>query len=435
MKRKLVVFGGGVSGISAALYGINSGYDVTLVESSSKLGGRINSSLDSTTNDSYDNGQHLLVGAYQVFLDILKEIGSFNNLYIQKKFLVNYLTDNKSFELEDKILSGNLGLLLGLSNMKVFSLNEKLNIIKFIIKMKLGIFKNINSNLITILKNNNQSNNAIKILWEPMCVAMLNTSVSDASTLVFSNVLTQSFFAGGFNSKIIIPQTGLSELIKPFEEYFISKGGILLFNSAVKEIVLSDTNVEKSVEKILLTKNKEIKADYYISCLNYDKVTKLLPLSLNLKSSAIISAYLWYDVNFFNKMFSAIIDKKIQWIFNKRSFGFKEGVNDFPEYLSIVISEANELIKSSNNDIIELIQKEINELFPVKKTLLHYKIIKEKKATFLVDSESIEIRKNLNKKYNNLTFAGDWTDLTLPSTIETAARTGKNAIMNLNKIA
>jgi squalene-associated FAD-dependent desaturase len=430
MKKKLVIFGGGVSGISAAYFGLKNNFDVTLIESSSQLGGRINSSIDKETGDSLDNGQHILVGAYNVFLNIIREIGTYKDLFIQDKFSVNYNSNKNSFTLEEKFFSGNLGLLIGLLDINIFSLSDKFRIINLIIKIKLGQFKNNHKPLLTILQKYKQSQIAIKVLWEPMCISMLNTSVDIAATSVFSNVLSQSFFAGGFSSKIIIPQIGLSDLTIPFQNYYLENGGKLLLNTTVKEIDF----IEKKINRIQLTKNKEIEGDFYISALNYNKINSLLPLNLNLKSSSIISVYLWYDRNFFKGKFSTVLGTNIQWIFNKRELGFVAGIKEYPEYLSIVISDADKLINLPNKEVLELINKEINLLFPGDKVLLHHKIIKEKNATFWVDEESIKTRANLHNQYSNLFFAGDWTDITLPSTIETAARSGKKAVEKILKL-
>lgn len=428
MKQKIIILGGGVSGISAAFYGIKRGFDVTLVEANSSLGGRINSRIDSKTLDSIDNGQHLLVGAYEVFLDILKNIKTYEKIQIQNNFYVKYFDKSSTFNLEEKYLKGQIGLLFGLLVLNNLNLSEKISAIKFILKIKLNLFKNNHQNLLEILKTNNQSDELIRVLWEPMCLATLNTPINIADTSIFTNVLKQSFFAGGFASKMIIPKVGLSDLISPFEEHFIKHGGKLLNNHSVKDLVIEDNKIKK----VILTKNQELEADYIISCLPYDRLNKLVALDIELESSPIISAYLWYDEVFFDDELVAVLDKNIQWIFNKRKFGFTAGEKDYPQYLSIVISDAVKLMELGNEEILSIITNEIDELFPLKKNLLHHKIIKEKKATFLANSANQEKRRNIISPYDNLLIAGDWTDLTLPSTIETAAKSGKLAISRIS---
>ena len=428
MKQKIIILGGGVAGISAAFYALKSGFDLTLVEANSSLGGRINSRIDSKTNDSIDNGQHLLVGAYSIFLDILKNIKTYDKLKIQDSFFVKYLDSNSTFNLEEKYFKGQVGLLFGLLLLNKFTFNEKISAINFILKIKLNLFAKNKEKLIDVLKKNNQSNELIRILWEPMCLATLNTPINIADTSIFANVLRQSFFAGGFASKLILSKIGLSELIFPFEKYLIENGVRLLKNHSVKEFEIND----KKITKVKLTKNIELEADYFISCLPYNRLNKLIENDIELDSSPIISAYLWFDEVFFEDEFVAVLDKNIQWIFNKRKFGFNEGEKEFPQFLSIVISDASKLIELGNEEILNIILKEIDELFPVKKNLLHHKIIKEKNATFLADLNNQKKRENIISPFDNLLIAGDWTDLTLPSTIESAARSGKSAVEKIS---
>ncbi|MEW6702140.1 MAG: FAD-dependent oxidoreductase, partial [Bacteroidota bacterium] len=59
--------------------------------------------------------------------------------------------------------------------------------------------------------------------------------------------------------------------------------------------------------------------------------------------------------------------------------------------------------------------------------VVDWRVIKEKRATFIPDIASNYIRKNFNLYFENLIFAGDWVDTKLPSTIESAVLSGKFA--------
>lgn len=424
IQKKIVIIGGGISGISAALHAIENNFDVTIIEASNSFGGRINSSMDKVTGDSIDNGQHIMVGAYNVFFDILKKLNRFDKLYIQDKFEVNYIDGSKKFKIESKFFNNQIGFLLGLLSFKEFTFLKKISIINLVLKIKQDKFKANNEPFIDILKKYKQSEKVIKVFWEPLCVATLNTPIDSASTSIIANVLKQSFFNSGFNSKIVIPKVGLGELICGFEEYFIQKGGKILKNHSLKEVRYNG----KMIEKLILTKNEEIEGDYYISALSHNRYNSFFNQKIDLKNSAIISAYLWYDVDFIEEDFVCVLNKNIQWIFNKRKLDFEEGKNDFAGFYSLTISDANKLLEKSNSEILEILTEEINQLYPVKKELLHSKIIKEKNATFLADTKSIETKSNFKNPISNLFIAGDWGDLELPSTIETAARSGRNAV-------
>ena len=427
MQKKIVIIGGGISGISAAIYALKNNFDVTLIEASNNLGGRLYSKYDSETHDSYDNGQHIMVGAYNVFLELLRELGSLDKLYVQDKFKVNYITKDNKFELKSVFFDNQIGFLFGLLSLKVFNFSEKINIIRLVLDIKLNKFFKNNDRFIDTLKKYKQTENVIKILWEPLCVSTLNTSIYESSTSVIANVLKQSFFADGFNSKLIIPKVGLSELLSNFEDYFIKKGGKILKNHSLKDMIIS---IDK-IEKIILTKDKELTADFYISALSNERYNKYFPSKLELETSSIISAYLWYDIDFIKEEMISVVGYNIQWIFNKRKFGFNGGILEYKGYYSIVISDADTLLDKSNSEIEKLIVDEINEIFPVEKQLLKIKVIKEKMATIKADTKSIELKRNFKNKIKNLAIAGDWLDIELPSTIETAAKSGKNAIQSI----
>ena len=56
MRKKAIVIGGGFAGLTASSYLVKNNYQVTLLESSPKLGGRAYSFQDKETNTIIDNG-------------------------------------------------------------------------------------------------------------------------------------------------------------------------------------------------------------------------------------------------------------------------------------------------------------------------------------------------------------------------------------------
>ncbi len=72
--KKVIVIGGGLAGISAAVHLREKNFDVTLIEGSPLLGGRAKSFFDKEFNCYLDNGQHLLIQGYKNTLDLIKKI-------------------------------------------------------------------------------------------------------------------------------------------------------------------------------------------------------------------------------------------------------------------------------------------------------------------------------------------------------------------------
>ena len=81
----------------------------------------------------------------------------------------------------------------------------------------------------------------------------------------------------------------------------------------------------------------------------------------------------------------------------------------------------------SNEEIMEIVFKELSEYFEEFKSgsVIDHLIIKEKRATFKPTIENSVARQNLKSNYNNILFAGDWTNTGLPATIESAVKSGE----------
>ena len=76
-KSHIAIIGGGCAGLSAAAALAERGYAVTVFEAGSQLGGRARTVAIETNGLVHlvDNGQHILLGAYQETLALLKKVG------------------------------------------------------------------------------------------------------------------------------------------------------------------------------------------------------------------------------------------------------------------------------------------------------------------------------------------------------------------------
>ncbi len=75
------------------------------------------------------------------------------------------------------------------------------------------------------LAGHGQSDAVIMRLWRPLCIAALNTPLSEASAQVFANVLRDSLGAGSAASMLWLPRSDLSALLPDAVERFVSAHG------------------------------------------------------------------------------------------------------------------------------------------------------------------------------------------------------------------
>lgn len=418
--KKCIVIGGGIAGLTSAAYLTKQKIQVTLLESSPKLGGRAYSFTDLKTNTTIDNGQHILMGCYSDTINFLKMIGAEDNFVYQKRLMVNYLKPGfELIKLKSKPLFYPFNLLAGLINFNAVSLKDRFSLIRFMMKLPFTSHQKLfNKSVREWLIEEKQSNNAISSLWEIIAIGALNTNIDKASALMFREILMKIFFNGNFASTIIIPKYGLSDAyVKNAKEYIESNGEKIKLSSSVKEFIISDDKIVgiRTAEEI----HKDF--DFVISAVPFYALDKICPelfldKKIEFEYSSILNVYIWLKNNPLKERYYGLINSPVHWIFNKGN------------HINLVISDAGYLIDKSTEEIYKMCVNElINYTKITESDILHYKILKEKRATIASTNNTVYNRPSSKTKITNLFLAGDWTDTGLPSTIESAVKSGRVA--------
>ena len=418
--KKCVVIGGGVAGLTTAAYLSTNGTKVTLLESSPKLGGRAYSFTDQKTNSIIDNGQHILMGCYKDTLEFLKLIGAGENFIYQKRLEVDFLQrGGNKVRLKSFPVFYPLNLLFGLLSFKTLSLKERISVVTFMMKLPFQSHqKLVNKNIKEWLNENHQNENVISTLWEMIAVGALNTNLKKASALMFRDILMKIFLGGTFSSTIILPKNGLTEsYVNSAISYIEKNNGEIKLSSFVDEIFIE----EEKVTGIKINEEIYNDFDFIVSAVPFYSLLKIIPQNIldekiSFEYSSILNIHIWLRNNPFKKQFYGLIDSPIHWIFNKG------------DHLNLVISDADYLIDKSAEEIFEICKTELKKYTKIDESEIEqYKVLKEKRATFIPSNKITYSRPASKTKIKNLFLAGDWTDTGFPSTIESAAKSGRIA--------
>lgn len=419
MKRCLII-GGGIAGLNAASILSSKKIPVTLIESSPKFGGRTYSFLDKDSDTFIDNGQHIMMGCYNDTIQFTKLIGAENNFEYQKNLTLNFLHKSKKhYRINADAFFYPTNLLYAILKYNILCTREKISFIGFILKLPFINEKSLkNLNVKEWLEEENQSFNAIKYFWEILCVGALNTSLEKASASIFYKILIQIFLKGNFASTIILPKYGLSEsVIDPAVTFIKKNGGKIIPSETVKELIVEN-------QKIVTLKsetNSYNDYDYVISAVPLFALERIIPLktfdiNLELQYSTILNVHLWVSGIKFQEKFYGLLDSQLHWLFVKEN------------HINIVISNANHLTEISKEEIFNLVLNELEQFISISKSdVQHYKIIKEKRATFVPAIDILDRRPGSKTIIKNFFLAGDWINTGLPSTIESAAKSGRMA--------
>src|SRR5277367_3220426 len=92
MARRVLVIGGGLAGISAALTLVDAGAEVTLLERRQRLGGLTWSFLRNGL--SFDNGQHVFLRCCSSYLRFIDRIDANDAVFLQPRLDIPVLSPN-----------------------------------------------------------------------------------------------------------------------------------------------------------------------------------------------------------------------------------------------------------------------------------------------------------------------------------------------------
>lgn len=425
----VAVIGGGCAGLSTAAALLDHGIQVTVFEASSQLGGRARTVAVENNNLLHllDNGQHILLGAYRETLALLAKIGVDENLAflrIPLQMNMRSMTGAPEFSLKSAhYLPTPLNLLAGFLCCSGLSFSERIAAIKLMIYLK----KNqhiiaIDTPLERFLIDQQQSSKLIELLWEPLCLAALNTPISIASTRIFLNVLRDSFSDKKNSSDFLIPRLDLSKIIaQPLAHYINAKGGNIKLNSRIRKL---DAEAEGFN---LTTRNSKSFFSHVVVAVAPANIDKLLQPLSKLKHTLeqvesygyqpIYTIYLQYSPETkLPKVMTGLTKTIAQWVFDRGQLCGELGL------IAVIVSANGRHQLLTQDELALQVAKELDQAFPELPQPLWYKVIAEKRATF---SCVPNLARPTNRTIQQgLYLAGDFTYADYPATIEGAIRSG-----------
>ncbi|HET8547216.1 MAG TPA: FAD-dependent oxidoreductase, partial [Bryobacteraceae bacterium] len=135
-----------------------------------------------------------------------------------------------------------------------------------------------------------------------------------------------------------------------------------------------------------------------------------------LEHSPITGIHLWFDRPVTDLPHATLLDRTIQWLFNK----------DAGRYIQVVASASRSLAETPRNEVVALALRELSEFLPAVAAakLERAHVVKEIRATFSATPGLEEVRPPAATRYPNVFLAGDWTRSGWPATMEGAVRSG-----------
>ncbi|MEQ1526853.1 MAG: hydroxysqualene dehydroxylase HpnE, partial [Gallionella sp.] len=404
------VIGGGYAGMAAAVALAQRGIAVTVFESAKQLGGRARGVTYNHTQ--LDNGQHLLLGCYHETLRLIKLIGG----NIEQDFLrlPLQLELHRQFSLKAPRLPAPLHLLTALLSAQGLSFSQRFSAARFMLTMRLKNFRLYQDITVAqLLAVHRQEANLIFKLWEPLCIAALNTPTHKASGQVFLNVLRDSLSRSRTDSDMLLPRIDFTALFPQRAASFIEQhGGRVFTSNGVETIVVQDEHIDLATKQGTHTFSHVICAAPPTVAANLLRPIAALANTVaainSMEHQPIYTVYLQYPASVrLPCPMLGLHQRASQWLFDKGQIANQHGL------IASVIS-AEGIHQNLTQD--ELAQKVITELleeFGIADAPHWVKVIAEKRATFCCTPNLH--RPTPQTTQPNLMLAGDYTEGDYPA--------------------
>lgn len=418
----ILVVGGGWSGLAAAVRLSQQGQPVQLLESAKQLGGRARS-VD-WQGLEIDNGQHLLIGAYQRTLSLLEILGAEESaLFLRRPLNIEIKDpDYPSLRLNaGKHLPWPLSLLWSLYRENSPGVTQQ--ILRLTLQAHLFNGKQ-DCSVADWLRQHKQSERLTRQLWEPLCLATLNTPLSTASAAVFATVLKDTFRRRR-DSDLLIPLQPLGNTLPAFAaRYLKAHGGEVRLQQRVSELIID----KQRITGVLTQQGELIRAQQVILATPIDVSRQLLKSHLQLPEMAshpIATVYLQYSPD--TTLHSPVIGLSgtlSQWVFERHDLR--------PGLISVVISGPGEHQLWDKQLICEQVAQELQQNLPgIESHPTQSWVIREKKATFASTVDIQRQRPNNRTEITGLWLAGDYVANPYPATLEGAVLNGEQTAKQL----
>jgi squalene-associated FAD-dependent desaturase len=427
--KSVAIIGGGLAGLAAGCALADAGHRVTLFERRPYVGGRASSYEHPGTGEVVDNCQHVLLGCCTNLIHFYEQLG------VQEKIewfdrLTFIEPGGRASEIHPSWLPAPLHSMPSFFGASFLSLGDKLAIGHALRAMMFSLPPDSSENFLDWLRRHHQTDRAIERFWKVVLVSALNEDLERTSVHYAVQVFRESFLKSAEAGRMGVPRIPLSDLYGAAIQYIEQRGGQVLLRSSVASIVPGAGEIR------ITTAAGEQKFDQAVLAVPFQNAAALLPsdgaadpLKQKLEkfaASPITGIHLWFDREITPLPHAVLLDRTIQWMFQKSKLHDGRSAENTGSYLELVVSASRSLVEKSRQEIIDLAIGELADFFPVVKeaNLLKATVIKEIYATYSIVPGLDQVRPGAATQWPGIFLAGDWTATGWPATMEGAIRSG-----------
>ena len=236
MKKSIVIIGSGIAGLCMGALLVKQGFDVTIYEKSSFVGGRTKSSV--YKNHILDNGFHIMpFYKTSAVYKLLEEIGIVNDLKLAKVNDIAFY-ENKKYHKYPK----------GITDILKFSLlplSGRISLLKVMLPMAFSSVqkseKYDNTSMMNVIGRLDRKTRAF---FDAVCILAFADSPEHVALGEFMRMIIRANpFKGGTSELAYPAEGGYDTICKLVSNYITEKGGKIHLGQAVKQVKVQNNKV------------------------------------------------------------------------------------------------------------------------------------------------------------------------------------------------
>lgn len=402
------VVGAGLAGLAAAVRLAGRGVRVTVLEAAGQAGGRCRSFFDATLGMTIDNGNHLVLSGNHATHDYLRAIGAEDRLAGPEEAAFDFCDVRTGARWRVRPNASPIGWW-------VFSKARRVPGTRALDYLAIAALAAPQASARTLGEAVRSEGPLWDGLIEPLMLAALNTDPKTASAALAAAVVRETLALGGraYAPRIADP-TLEAAFIAPALAFLASRDVEVRYGTRIDAIETDGACVralKSDAESIAIADDAAV-----VVATPAWVTPALLPgTPAPAEFRAIVNAHFKAPAPAGAPKMVGVIGGEAQWVFG------------FADRISVTVSGADAMADRPREAIAAALWADVAKVYGLAAALPPARIVKERRATFAATPEQVALRPPARTRWRNLALAGDWTDTSLPATIEGAIRSGHKA--------